>query len=378
MYYFDHAATTNKKPDSVAQAVYAMLASAEYGNPNRGANCYSLNSYKKIEETRKKLKRLFVADDDYEVIFQQNATMALNTIIKGLLTEKDHVITTVTEHNSVLRPLYQLGLAISFLPLTTSYEVDLTMLEKLKQINTKAVIVSHVSNVTGSALNLEKISHFCRTNKLLLLVDVAQSAGVLPINCTKYALDAICFTGHKSLFGPQGIGGICLKKTLVVEPLFSGGSGILSMAKYMPIDYPEHLEAGTLNTPGIMGLSAGIDYLCQQGEAALEKEQRTLANLFYNGIKDLAQLTCYANPVLAKQNNIISFTLKGIDSATIATYLEEQENIIVRSGMHCAPLIHQELGTKATGVVRFSFSSMNTELEVRHAIEAVKKLVKIM
>ncbi|MFD1901014.1 aminotransferase class V-fold PLP-dependent enzyme [Enterococcus termitis] len=153
-----------------------------------------------------------MADDDYEVIFQQNATMALNTIIKGLLTEKDHVITTVTEHNSVLRPLYQLGLAISFLPLTTSYEVDLTMLEKLKQINTKAVIVSHVSNVTGSALNLEKISHFCRTNKLLLLVDVAQSAGVLPINCTKYALDAICFTGHKSLFGPQGIGGICLKK----------------------------------------------------------------------------------------------------------------------------------------------------------------------
>lgn len=378
MYYFDHAATTNKKPDSVVQAVYAMLASAEYGNPNRGANRYSLNSHKKIEETRKKLKRLFGANDDYEVIFQQNATMALNTIIKGLLTEKDHVITTVTEHNSVLRPLYQLGLAISFLPITTNYEVDLTMLEKLKQTNTKAVIVSHVSNVTGSALNLEKISRFCQINKLLLLVDVAQSAGVLPINCTKYALDAICFTGHKSLFGPQGIGGICLKKTLVVEPLLSGGSGILSMAKCMPIDYPEHLEAGTLNTPGIMGLSAGIDYLCHQGEAVLEKKQRTWANLFYTGIKDLAQLTCYANPVLAKQNNIISFTLKGIDSATIATYLEEQENIIVRSGMHCAPLIHQALGTKATGVVRFSFSSMNTELEVRHAIKAVKKLVKIM
>ena len=258
MIYFDNAATTLQKPETVAKAVAEAISNL--GNAGRGAYDAALHSMRMAYETREMINEFFNGDGPEQVAFMSNATEALNTAIDGMLQPGDHVITTAMEHNSVLRPLYlkeQQGVALTILPVGEDGTISSEAFEEAIRPDTEAIVCTHASNVTGTALNLYRIGEACKRHGLHFIVDASQSAGILPIDIQAMNIDALCFTGHKGLFGPQGTGGLCLKKGVTIRPLKSGGSGIHSFDKEQPHSMPELLEAGTLNAHGIAGLKAG-------------------------------------------------------------------------------------------------------------------------
>lgn len=380
MIYLDNGATTVHKPLAVAKAVYRVLSSGQYGNPSRGAYSIAVNANEVVYQTRQKVAQLFNVPDSSFVVFTKNVTEALNTVIKGYLKPGDDVIATDYDHNSVVRPIYQLAnkkVSHSFLPLdSTTNLVDVAALEKLIKPNTKMMVCTHASNVIGNTVDLKRIVDICHRHHVIVVLDAAQTAGVLPIDMQALEIDILCFTGHKSLYGPEGTGGICFQRDLPVEPLITGGSGIDSFNHAMPNRLPERLEGGTINVPGIAGLGAGIDYLLENDLEAMGKKTIALANEFAQQVSQNKDVTLYTN-LSAPHVGTIGLNIAGLNSADVSDYLAEQ-GIATRSGAHCAPLIHQALGTVEQGIVRFSFCSFNTMADVDAASAAVNKIAKMV
>ncbi len=375
MIYFDNAASSMPKPPEVAEAICQALQSM--GNAGRGAHAASLESARTIYDTRALLSDFFGLGDPSGVAFCSNSTEALNTAIKGLFVPGDHVITTVLEHNSVLRPLYELeekGLELSFVSADKKGLPDYEAFEKLIRKNTKAIICTHASNLTGNLLDIERIGRICKAHGLLFLLDASQTAGVMDIDMQKMQIDVLCFTGHKSLLGPQGTGGICVRKGIQIRPLKSGGSGILTYSKKHPDQMPTALEAGTLNGHGIAGLHAAVEFLKRTGLEQIRQKERSLLQRFYEGIKDLPDIKIYGDFSSFDRCAILALNIADYDSSEVADELAQDYGICTRPGAHCAPLMHESLGTVSQGAVRFSFSYFNTEEEIDSAIKALLEM----
>lgn len=375
--YLDNAATTMHKPECVIQAV--MSAMQHMGNSGRGAHNVTLDTSRVIYGARERISELMNLGDPKQVAFTCNSTEALNTAIMGLFGAGDHIITTVMEHNSVLRPLYVLeneGAELSFVPCDEKGRLRTDRLGDFLKSNTKAVVCTHASNLTGNANDLEKIGSFCKEHGLLFVVDASQTAGVLPIDMQKMHIDVLCFTGHKGLYGPQGTGGLCVREGLMIRPLKSGGSGVHTYMKEHPHDMPTALEAGTLNGHGIAGLYAALGFLKETGIENIHKKEISLMRRFLDGISDIPGLKLYGDFDTDDRAAVVSLNLGDYDSSEVSDELSYSYEISTRPGAHCAPLMHEAMGTVEQGMVRFSFSWFNTEEEIDTAVRALHELAE--
>ena len=377
MIYLDNAATTMHKPQTVIDAVTQAMCSL--GNAGRGATSGALDAARTIHACRAKLARLLGCPRADHVCFTPNSTAALNTAINGVVRPGDRVVTTVLEHNSVLRPLNRLaaeqGVTVEHAGCDANGALDYDELERLVTPGTRAVVVTHASNVTGNAVDIARVAAIAHAAGALLIVDASQSAGTARVDMQTIGLDIVCFTGHKGLMGPQGTGGLYVRPGLQVAPLVVGGSGVYSFDEHHPTEMPTALEAGTLNVPGIAGLGAGVRWLLTQGVEALETKENALARLFYETVREIPGVWLYGD-FTAPRAPIVSLNLAGEDSARVADALWEEYGICVRAGAHCAPLMHKALGTVEQGVVRFSFSHTNTREEALAAARAVRSLAE--
>ena len=375
MLYLDNAATTLQKPPCVIDAMTEAMNRA--GNAARGVNAASLGAARIVTEARKELADFFDFDVPNRVCFTSNATEALNTAIKGFFQKGDHVITTTMEHNSVLRPLFCLQdegvIRLTVVAADEKGRISYEELEQFVREETRAIVISHASNVTGNVNDLVRIGEICRRNHLALIVDAAQTAGCIPISMKQMNIAILCFTGHKGLMGPQGTGGLLVREDIKLKPLKEGGSGIHSYDRRQPKDYPEHLEAGTLNTHGIAGLLAGIRFLKHTGVEQIGSQEVALAQAFYEQMRELPNVKLYGDYV-GERTGIVTINIEGYDSGEVSDELMERFDIATRSGAHCAPLAHQALGTVDTGAVRFSFSCFQTMEDVQLAAAAVRTL----
>ena len=382
MIYLDNGATTLRKPECVKEALLEAMASM--GNSGRGVHDASLYAGRIIYRVRESLAELLGAAAPEQVVFTANGTESLNLVLGGLFGPGDHVITTVCEHNSVLRPLYRLqGVELSVLPVKAEAGEERQAgilaydeLESLLRSNTKALIITHASNLTGNITDLERAAAFAKKHSLLLIVDAAQTAGAVPMDMERMGIDVLCFTGHKGLYGPQGTGGVCVRPGLSIRPLKVGGSGIHSFDREHPSEMPAALEAGTLNGHGIAGLGAAARWLLETGVEQIRAREQALLRRFVDGVKEVEGVTLYGNPDLDRRTGIQSLNIRDYDSARVADWLYEDYGIAVRGGAHCAPLMHEALGTREQGAVRFSFSYFNTEAEADEAAAAVRELAE--
>ena len=377
MIYFDNAATSLQKPEAVIEAVAEAMKSL--GNASRGAHSAALGSNRMVYETRELLAELFHIDDPSRIAFTMNATESLNIAIAGIFRPEDHVITTVMEHNSVLRPLYRMeesGTELSFLQADKKGNISYEELENAIRSNTRAVICTHASNLTGNVLDLEKIGEICKKHRLLFLVDASQTAGIIPIDVQKMKISVLCFTGHKGLLGPQGTGGIYVAPEINIRPLVVGGSGVQSYLKTQPDEMPARLEAGTLNAHGIAGLHAAVSYIIEKGVEQIYQEEHEKTDYFYRMIRSIPDIHIYGDPEAELHAPIIALNIGDYDSAQVADELMETYGIATRAGAHCAPLMHQALGTQKQGAVRFSFSHFNTRKELDAGIQALRELAE--
>lgn len=375
MIYLDNSATTLIKPPQVAQAVYDAINTM--GNSGRGAYNSSISSSMVLYETRELIAEMFNLHYPEQVAFTLNATEALNTAINGLISYNDHIITTELEHNSVLRPLYRLeekGTELTIIKANDWGNINYIDIEKAIKYNTKAIVCTHCSNLTGNVLDIAKIGEICKRHNILFILDASQSAGIFDIDMEKQNIGVVCFTGHKSLYGPQGTGGICIKKGVNISPLKVGGSGIKTFEKTAPSSMPEHIEAGTVNSHSIAGLKAGLEFIQKTGISKIREKENMLVDLFYNSIKNIKDIKIYGDFSTKERGPIVSLNLGNYSSSSVSDELFERFEIATRSGGHCAPLMHKALSTEKQGAVRFSFSYFNTKDEVLFASKALKIL----
>ena len=378
MIYLDNAATTLHKPPQVMEAVlHAMIT---MGNAARGAHGGALEASRTVFGTREKLARLFSCRRADHVVFTANSTEALNIAINGTIHRGDHVISTDCEHNSVLRPLYRLeeerGVELDFVPADRQGRVDYSDFERLMRPNTRAVVCTHCSNLTGNIMDLERISDIAHRHGALLLVDASQTAGTVPIHMEALGVDVLCFTGHKGLMGPQGTGGLCIRPGVEIAPGKVGGSGVHSYDRHHPMEYPTRLEAGTLNSHGIAGLSAALDVILERGVEDIQRAEHALMQRFYEGVRDIPGITVYGDFSVPERCAIVALNIRDYDSSAVSDELTVTYGIATRPGAHCAPRMHKALGTTEQGAVRFSFSFYNTEQEVDAAIAAVRAIAE--
>ena len=374
MIYLDNAATSRPKPPCVAEAVVAAME--DFGNCGRGIHNDALSAARTVFSVRQKVAALFGARPE-RVCFTPNSTMALNIAISGLLTAEDHVISTDLEHNSVLRPLYRLreqGMGLDFVPADRCGRPDYDAFEKLLRPNTRAVVCTHASNLTGNLLDIERVGAFCRQYGLLFIVDASQTAGVFPIDMERQHIDVLCFTGHKSLLGPQGTGGLCVGPGVEIRPFAVGGTGVQSYLETQPVEYPTRLEAGTLNSHGLAGLGAALDFLEQTGIGAIRQHEMELARRFYEAVRQIPGVTVYGDFSQAERAPVVALNLWDYESGQVSDELAERFGIATRPGAHCAPRMHRALGTEQQGAVRFSWSFFNTAEETDAAVEAIRLL----
>lgn len=375
MIYLDNAATTLHKPPQVTEAIVHALQSM--GNSSRGTHAGSMAASHTVYNTRVKLAKLFGCPRADHVVFTANVTEALNIAINGLISKGDHVITTDCEHNSVLRPLYRLadeyGVELSFVRADRQGNLDYYAFENLIRPNTRAIVCTHASNLTGNLTDLHRVGAIAKAHGVLLIVDAAQTAGAYPINMEELGIDVLCFTGHKGLMGPQGTGGLCVREGLAIRPWKVGGSGVQSYSRTHPVQMPTCLEAGTLNGHGIAGLSAAVDFIQNVGVDAIHDREMSLMRRFYEGVKDAPSVTVYGD-FTRERTAIVTLNIDNYESGTVSDALSEEYGIATRPGAHCAPRMHQALGTEQQGAVRFSFSWFNTEEEIDAAIRAVCEL----
>lgn len=377
MIYLDNAATTLHKPQQVIDAVVHAMQSM--GNCARGTHEEALDAARTVYDARVRLASLFGCPRVDHVAFTANSTEALNMAINGLIDPGDHVISTDLEHNSVLRPLYRLeaehGAELSFVPADKLGNVDYADFERLMKPNTRAVVCTNASNLTGTVLDIERIAKTAHSHGALVIVDVSQTAGCWPIDMKKMGIDVLCFTGHKGLMGPQGTGGICVKEGIEIRPFKVGGSGVQSYSRTHPVEYPTRLEAGTLNGHGIAGLGAAAKFISETGVENIHAKERSLMLRFYEGVKNIEGVTVYGDFTKDK-TAIVALNIRDYESGEVSYELSQGYGIATRPGAHCAPRMHKALGTTEVGAVRFSFSFYNTEEEIDEAVRAVAELAK--
>ena len=378
--YLDNASTSFPKAPTVATAMSDYITNRGI-NINRGSYALAYDVEDIIYTTRQRLKTLFNGHDPSHVIFTQNVTMSLNMVIKGLLKAGDHVLVSSMEHNAVMRPLTQLldkGITFDTIPCDSTGSIQMDSIEPLIRPNTVAMIINHASNVCGTIQPLESIGAICKAHNLQFIVDAAQTAGVIPIDVKAYHIGALCFTGHKGLLGPQGIGGIILTKEMAqtLTPLIAGGTGSFSHLETMPTHMPDAFESGTLNLPGIIGLNEGLAYIESVGMETIHNHELALSKTFLEGLQDIEHINVIGKQNLQDRTAVVSITIDGMDAASIAYELESTYHIMTRVGLHCAPRAHQTLGTYPEGTVRFSFGYANTLKDVEAALSALHTIVK--
>jgi cysteine desulfurase family protein len=364
------------KPQEVTDAV--VFALNHFGNASRGVYDESLQADRLIYDARSEIAELFNAGNPRQVAFSKNSTESLNIAIFGTLSPEDHVITSVSEHNSVLRPLNYLedrGMQLSFLPIDDKGRIQIDKIPSLIQKNTKAIVITHASNVSGNITDLYAVSEFCKKYDLMLIVDGSQTAGSIEIDMQSMGIDILCFTGHKSLMGPQGIGGLCVNESTYIRPFIVGGTGIHSYDKFQPDKMPTRLESGTINSIGIAGLFAAVKYLKEKNIITLHKKALEVSQYFYSKLSEFEGIKFYGDYSAKNRAAIVSFNIGNMDSALIGKSLISDHNISTRVGTHCAPLLHIAFGTDKQGMVRFSFSHNNTFEEVDIAVEALKNII---
>ena len=378
--YFDNSSTSFPKAPNVSAAVADILENGSY-NINRGgySEAYALENV--VFDTREKLCKLFNFDKSSNVVFTPSITFSLNYIIKGFLKKGDHIITSSMEHNAMIRPLVQMqecGVEFDCAPCNIDGTLDPKEVEKLIKPNTKAVMMLHGSNVCGTLLPIKEIGEICKKHNLKFIVDSAQTAGVFPIDMKEMNIDVLCFTGHKSLRGPQGIGGFLISDDMasLTTPIILGGTGSYSDLETAPQSMPDKFESGTMNIPGIVGLHAALEYLETENIDNIRDEEIKIAKRFYDGIININGVEAVGKKDFVNRAPIVSLNFKTMDNAEVAFELESNYGIMTRCGLHCAPRAHKTLGTFPCGTVRFSFSQFSTEKEVDFCLNAINTILK--
>ena len=375
--YLDNASTTFPKPKVVADSIYNYLVNVG-GNANRSNHQNALESNREIFIARERIAKFFNYDKIENVIFTNNITASLNTLIKGSLRVGDHVITSSIEHNSVIRPLIwckeNLNIEIDFVKASSNGFINPNDIENFIKSNTKLVVITHASNVVGTIQPIKEVGEICKKHGIFFIVDTAQSAGTVPIDFKEINASALAFTGHKSLLGPQGIGGFIIDDDLneICKPLLQGGTGSLSHEIHQPNFMPDKFESGTLNIPGIVGLSNSIEFINKVGIQNIKEKNSKLYKKLLNSLLDIKNYNVYGDITGNKATTSLSFNLKGVDTSELSFYLESY-GISNRSGLHCAPMCHETIGTFPSGTVRLSISYFNTEEDIDYALSILKK-----
>ncbi len=381
MIYLDNAATTMHKPREVVDAVCEAMGSL--GNAGRGASAGALDAGRVVLRCREAMARLLGCPRADHVCFLANSTAALNAALSGLVEPGDRVVTTVLEHNSVLRPLARLaderGVEVAYAGCDAHGFLDMDELERLVCPGTRLVAVTHGSNVTGNLVDVARVARIAHAAGALCLVDASQTAGAVPLDMAGTGIDVVCFTGHKGLMGPQGTGGMAVAEGVDVQPWAEGGSGVHSFERRHPLDWPTRLEAGTLNAHGLAGLAAGIAFIEKNGgPAAVGAREHVLARRLWEGVHDVPGVTVYGGWSVAPERcgGIVALNVDGLDSAEVADALSSGWGIACRAGAHCAPLMHRALGTERQGIVRLSCGWFNTEDEIDTTVAAVRAIAE--
>jgi cysteine desulfurase family protein len=376
--YLDHGSTSFPKAPGVGNAMMDLLAEGGF-NIGRGGYESAYSLAERVIGVRQQIRDFFGFETDSNVVFTPNVTYSLNVLIGGLLKAGDHVITSTMEHNAVARPLEaakQRGVAVSYAQADGVGSIEPEVIEALIRPNTRAVVLLHGSNVCGTLLPITEIGEICKRRGVLFAVDTAQTAGVVPIDMKKMGIDALAFTGHKGLLGPQGIGGLLLRDEIAssVSPLIFGGTGSRSDSLEMPEFLPDKFEPGTLNLPGIIGLSAALDYITEVGIDQIRSIETSLARRFLEAMLERNDVRVVGREGLSDRCPIVSLDFIKKDNAEISYRLDQEFGIMTRCGLHCAPLAHRSLGTFPAGTVRFSFGQQNTIEEVDQTIQAISEM----
>lgn len=373
--YFDNAATSIKKPEKLKEKFVEILEEPAFGNPSRGGHAMSVKSMLGVYETKKALGKIFNTEAE-NIAFADNCSFAANFVIKSLVSDKDHVITSTTEHNSILRPLYQSKAELSFVDFDENLNLEYDKLESLVRDNTKFLVINHASNLLANVNDLKRLHDFAKKHDLIMISDIAQTAGNTPIDVSLYDNSIFLFTGHKSLYGPTGTGGIIKNGDFDFKPVFSGGSGIKSFSKTHPSEFPTVFEIGTSNFISQMAFKGSLDFILETGVENINKKCKDLTKRFYDGIKDNEKIKIYSKKPEGDYSAIVSLNIGDIPSADVSNVLDEEFDIQTRPGAHCAPLIHEHLKTEEQGLVRFSFSYFNEFEEIDKAVEILNNLTK--
>lgn len=375
MIYFDNAATTFAKPPEVVEAVTRALTS--FGSVGRGAHEASLTADMAVYDARRCVSELFDGPGAGRVAFSCNVTESLNIAIAGLLEAGERAVTTAASHNSVLRPLFrsrdERGCAIEVAPIRPDAALDFDAYERMLE-GARLVVATHASNLTGDVYDVARMARMAHDAGAVFVLDAAQTAGAIPVSMAGLGVDVLCFTGHKSLMGPQGTGGMCVAEGVEIRPLLEGGTGVHSYEERQPTIMPESLEAGTLNAHGLAGLAAGIGHLQAMGVDEAARQVRTLTDRFETGVRDLPGVRVLGGHGGIGRTGIVALNVGDADSSLVTSLLSEHYGICTRSGAHCAPLMHRALGTEHQGAVRFSFSHFNTVEEIDAGVSAVAEI----
>lgn len=379
MIYFNNAATSWPKPEIVYKAADDFFRASSI-NPGRTGSAADYDAAQIIFDTREKIADFFSIKNSAQLVFNSGATESLNTVIKGVLKKGDHVITSKLEHNSVLRPLERLRnereIAVDYIEFNPeTAEIEYQSLKNAVKNNTKMIIVSHASNVLGTVNNLEKIGKIAAAEDILFLVDAAQTAGIIPIDVDKMNIDFLAVPGHKSLFGPPGIGALYVRNYELLKPLKEGGTGNNSLSVLQPRIMPDYLEAGTLNTIGIVGLGAGVKFIQTEGLKSIHQQEMKLLKKIIDGLTVLPEIKIYGKKDLVNRTSVTAFNLGALSSNQLSFKLQEEYNIHLRGGLHCAPLLHKFLGTDKQGMLRLSLGYFNTEAEVDRFLNIMESII---
>ncbi|AIS53586.1 cysteine desulfurase Csd [Thermoanaerobacter kivui] len=375
MIYFDNAATSWPKPESVYKEVDRVLRNC--GNPGRGSHTMALEAGRVIFEARQEICRIFNIKDPMRIAFTLNTTEALNIALKGVLKEGDHVITSSMEHNSMIRPLMALqgiGIEVTIVKANSEGKIDPDDVKKAVKKNTKMIAMTHASNVTGTIMPIREIGNIAREMNLIFLVDAAQTAGVLDIDVESQNIHLLAFPGHKGLYGPQGTGGLYIKEGIDIKTIKEGGTGSKSESIYQPDLMPDKLESGTPNTPGIAGLKEGVKFIRSVGIDVIREHEKQLTKMLIEGLKEIKKVIIYGPQNVEERVGVVSIRIKDMDVGEISYLLDREFGIATRSGLHCASLAHSTIGTLQTGTLRFGIGYFNTEKEVVEAIKAIEAI----
>ncbi|HDQ16357.1 MAG TPA: aminotransferase class V-fold PLP-dependent enzyme [Bacteroidetes bacterium] len=376
--YLDNSATSWPKPVSVVEAISRFMTECG-ASPGRSGHKKAIEAARMVYETREMLRNFFNADTSDRVVFTQNLTLAMNIALKGILKKGDHVIISHTEHNSVIRPLRHLEnqglIEISVVPCNSEGQIDLEAFSKTFKPNTKLVACIHGSNVSGAILPIEKIGEMCKARNVLFVVDAAQTAGFLPIDMKLQNIDVLTFTGHKKLYGPTGIGGLCFNENVKIDNFIQGGSGSKSEAETHPDFYPDKLEAGTLNTIGIVGLKAGLEYILGKGIDNIRKNLLELTEFFIKSLIEIPEITVHGPSLGKLRLPVISVSTDLMFPDKLSQILDTEYGIMTRHGLHCSPLAHKALGTFPYGTTRFSLGCFNTQDDVEFVVNSLKQIL---